>query len=161
MAASNEVTFLLSWTAVYLLIFIGISLIQSGIILARKRAKKYVDTKPKQSPIFKPVRRMLDPNVIWMKVPFFILLFAVTGVLEAYLRYVEGASDESLFTFGAISVFFIYLAMLALVREDRFTVTFSILMGGLLAVFVAHYVTSLILIDYLGVTTLPEMVVII
>lgn len=139
--ANTEMHVILSWTAIYLILFIIIHFIQTMLLWGAKHARN-ARNMPETG------KRLLDPRVIRMKVPFFILLFAITGVLEAYFKYVEGFSSEMLFTFGAMSIFFIYLVMLVTIRTDQFRTFFMILMGGLLAVFFAHWITSLILIEY-------------
>jgi len=145
-SGNTEVQVFLSWTAVYLIIFIGVLFVQSGIVWASKRGRKHKITPP-------IVKDILNPRTTKTKIPFFILLFAMTGFMEAYLRIVEGFDAEALFSFGAISVFFIYLTMLATLPKEKSRDAFLILMGGLLAVFLVHYISSIILIDSLGSIT--------
>jgi len=139
-SGSTEVQVFLSWTAVYLIIFIGVFFIQSGIVWASKRARKH-----KITPSI--AKDILNPRTTKSKIPTFILLFAVTGFMEAYLKYKEGFDAEALFSFGAISVFFIYLIMLATLPKEKFRDIFLILMGGLLSVFLTHYITSILILE--------------
>lgn len=139
-AGNTEVQVFLSWTAVYLIFFIGIYFIQTGIVWFSKRARQHKITPP-------IAKDILNPRTTKSKIPFFILIFAMTGFMEAILKYKEGFGAEALFTFGAISVFFIYLMMLATLPKEKFRDVFLILMGGLLAVFLTHYITSLLIIE--------------
>lgn len=138
---NTEIHVILSWTAIYLILFIIIHFIQTMLIWSAKRARQNRNM-PDVG------KKLLDPRVVKMKVPFFIMLFALTGVMEAYLKHVEGFTNEMLFSFGAMSIFFIYLVMLVTIRTDQFRIFFLILMGGLLAVFLAHYVASILIIEY-------------
>lgn len=138
---NTEIHVILSWTAIYLIFFIIIHFIQTMFLWGAKRARQN-----KNMPDIG--KNLLDPRVVKMKIPFFIMLFALTGVMEAYLKYVEGFTNEMLFSFGAMSIFFIYLVMLVTIRTDKFRTFFMILMGGLLAVFLAHYVASILIIEY-------------
>lgn len=141
--ASDNIELPVIWGAVYLIIFIGIQLLQTALRYGRKRGKKYVDSKKGNQFYYEAPRRLLDPNVIWIKVPFFIMLFATIGIAEAHLRINIGATDADLFSFAAMGVFFIYLIMILTIRVDREQVYFSIMMGGLLALTVAYILASI------------------
>ena len=135
----------LSIAGFYLLFFIFIHAIEISIIELTKRARH----RKGRSKGSKAMQQFLDPRRTRSKIPIYVVLFAVIGLLEAYLEVIEGWTVDGLMTIAAVLIFLIYLLMMATIRMSNYKLFFSILSMGLLVVFVANYVGVMIFTEQL------------
>ena len=131
----------LSIGGLYLLFFMVVRAIEISIIGFSKHIRQR-KTRNRGSNIArgtKMAQTFLDPRKSRSKIPIYMILFAIVGFTEAYLKVVEGMLPDDLMIVLAFMIFLIYLLMATTIRSGNHRLFYSIMAMGFLVIFITNY----------------------